>query len=62
MKRSRGLHYTQVPRHILSAGTLHQLSETFEAESGAFTTTIWGTTHKGLGAPKQLQSVTKTIK
>ena len=39
-----------------------QLSETFEAESGAFTTTIWGTTHKGLGAPKQLQSVTKTSK
>ena len=27
MKRSRGLHYTQVPRHILSAGTLHMVSE-----------------------------------
>ena len=27
MKRSRGLHYTQVPCHFLSAGTLQMVSE-----------------------------------
>ena len=27
MKRSRGLHYTQVPCHILSAGMLQMVSE-----------------------------------
>ena len=36
------------------------LSGSFKAETGAFTTTIRGTTHKGLGAPKQQESVTKT--
>ena len=27
MKQSRGLHYTQVPCHFLSAGTLQMVSE-----------------------------------
>ena len=42
-------------------GLVHlPLSGSFKAEAGAFTTTIRGTTHKGLGALEQQGSVTKT--
>ena len=52
--------FSDEPHH---KGLVHlPLSGSFEVEAGAFTTTIWGTTHKGLGAPKQQISVTKTSK
>ena len=50
--------FSDEPNH---KGRVHlPLSDSFMAEAGAFTTTVWGTTHKGLGAPKQQESVTKT--
>ena len=52
--------FSDEPNHI---GLVHlSLSGSFEAEAGAFTTTIQGTAHKGLGTPKQQESVTKTSK
>ena len=51
--------FSDEPHH---KGLVHlPLSETFEAESGAFTTTIWGTTHtRDWGLPNSYKSVTKT--
>ena len=50
--------FSDEPNH---KGRVHlPLSGSFKAEAGAFTTTVWGTTHKGLGAPKQQESIIKT--
>ena len=46
--------FSDEPHH---KGLVHlQLSETFKAESGAFTTTIRGTTHNGIGGSRTATS------
>ena len=60
LNRHKGVtFFSDEPHH---KGLVHlQLSETFKAESGAFTTTIRGTTHNGIGGfPNSYKSVTNT--
>ena len=50
------------PMNRTTKGLVHlPLSESFKAESGAFTTTIRGTTHNWIGAPERLQVTTKGL-